>query len=423
MTNKILDKLYLEFGSGQFRACVLSVNALQAPELHLFEVESLGLRRGDVHDLPQAAAALERLLSKLENSGFSDLRSCELLLPASVTSGRVVSGTLQLHGLSIAKDHVEELREDIYTRLSDSSSEVVDLTLQSWSCGQQQSQTPPFGLRGDTLSASGFCTTIDRQVLARFVELCNAVGLEVRATHSSLVAATTLIERLSPEASNRVVVDIGHSSTTGLVMVGHRPNAAFVVRAGAHHITKDIAAALNCSISEAEHLKRSQGLQISAYSSSTPSGVPLLEASNLESHAAAASINKGPANIFPWAAPRVAEIVSLAFRHFAIYAKALDGGVTLIGGGSLTPDICSFVSVKLGCVKATRFKPSKEALSDALGMAVYHGNDVSLPGFEGILEVSSQAWKTKEQLRKLTLSHKTPTFLRPLLSWFTDLSK
>ncbi|MCX6124841.1 MAG: hypothetical protein NTV34_08850, partial [Proteobacteria bacterium] len=133
------------------------------------------------------------------------------------------------------------------------------------------------------------------------------------------------------------------------------------------------------------------------------------------------SLNLSSQEVYPWAAPRVAEILSLCLRHFAIYAKALDGGITFIGGGSQIQELSLFVSGKLGGIKATRFKPSLKSLSAALNVTVDRKASDSVAGFEGLLEVSCEA--IRRDLSKYPLfARGTPTFLRPLLSWFAAIS-
>lgn len=420
---RLQDKLFLELGAGSFRACILSYNSSGRAEIHLAEVASAGVRRGDIADQVVAGESLDSLLTNIERLGFSEFKSCELVLPGSLTTGRVVTGAVKLHGLSISKDHGDELRDELTTRASDPAVEVVELDIQSWIAAGYQGTDFPTGRSSEVLEATAFCTLVDRQVLGRMVSLCNGAGLEVTATHSSIAAAARLISRLSPEASNRVLLDIGHSSTVGMIMVGHRANATFSVRAGSHHITRDVASALGCSLSDAESLKRTKGLQVTKrFPLALPASTDLDAKSSLDSRPHTQADTRPETDIFPWAAPRVAEIFSLSLRHFAIYAKALDGGITLIGGGSLTSEICSFLTAKLSGVKATRFKPAKESLSAALGVPIYHDDELPLCGFEGLLEVSSASWRVKEQTRK-DFSKKAPPFLRPLLSWFTDLAK
>ncbi|MCX6124840.1 MAG: hypothetical protein NTV34_08845, partial [Proteobacteria bacterium] len=249
------EKLYLEFGSGQFRACVSWKGSDGGACVSLFSVPSSGLRRGDVAEMGAASDALERLLTQLDSQGFSGFQSCELVLPGSLTQSFIVNARLQLGGVSITLKHGQALRDDLMACVSDPSLEVIDVSVQSWICEGFQGTELPEGRNSTWLEAVAFSTVIDRHTLARAVSVCNGSGLTVSATHSSLAAAAQLMLRLSPDASNRIVIDLGHSFTCGMVLVGQKPNAAFMIKAGAHHVTRDIAAALGCSLNTAELLK------------------------------------------------------------------------------------------------------------------------------------------------------------------------
>jgi cell division ATPase FtsA len=393
--SKKRESLFIEFGSSKIRAAVLSYSDDGTPNLELAQIKSQGFLRGEVTDEFVAANALDNLLINLEKQGFGSFESCTLLIPGSLTTSYLVSTKTRLNGVSVTKEHESLILSDLTSQVGDPSNDPVDLAISSWGCGTYSGLDVPLGKSGEYLEASGLCVFADRKILAKIVSLCNLCGLKVERTLSSLLATGNLIKKLLPDSANRVVIDIGHSTTVGMISVGRRPNSTFSIKAGSHHMTRDLCAGMGCPLEAAEVFKHQIGL-----------GAP--------------SDSTSPV-VYHWLAPRVSEIVSLCLRHFAIYVKALDGGIVFVGGGSQIKELTSFVSTKLPGINVTRFKPCNDALAHALGLRIKQPDDVSLSGFEALIESASHE-HTQNQSSQARAQAKTPSFLRPLVKWFSEIS-
>ncbi len=408
-------KFFVEFSTSKIRGCLVDLLDDKKPVLRFYHVPTTGIKLGSIVDFDAVFESFLKLMEVVENDGFLKVDRCSLVVSSASTVSRSSDCKLSLNGLTASNEHAKRLKEDSHHGISTDRDELVELVEQEWRVDGDVFDSFPLGKTGHTLSLSAFCYFVDKTVLKPFVEVCNQAGLAVTDLSSSQVGLRRLISRLSGQSSNMVILDLGHLSTSGILCVGQKENSTFTVRAGSQHVTRDIAAALHCSLSEAESLKIRQGLQILGRE-------PKLLGGTVSSSEETSSQPQSHTQVYPWAAPRVSEIFSLCLKHFAIYAKALDGGVMLVGGGSQLIDICSFLSAKFGGVKVARFKPNRENLESALGVSIAMPDEISLSGFEGILE---QSWNYSQKATRPqnAFGITAPKMLRPLLTWFIDLSK
>ncbi|MCX6117918.1 MAG: hypothetical protein NT027_10275 [Proteobacteria bacterium] len=400
---KATSHFYIELGSHQTRACFTHFNEDGKPVLSMFAVQSKGIALGQIRDQALAKDAVNSLLEDVDSSGLYECSKCILCLPPAVTTFRTIDCSVRLNGLSVSKDHRVQLLSEAQAAICDDTQELVEIVEQNWRLDGQLFDQFPTGKIGEQIVLSGFCVVIEKNILKDLVEVLNASGLSIIGTKSSILGAKRLIERLSPDLSNRAILDFGYQSTSGILCVGSKENSTFVVKAGSQHVTRDIAAAMQIDLSIAESLKIEYGLSTNRSEPNT-------------------SESKGSHSIYPWAAPRVLEIVSLCLRNFAIYAKALDGGVILMGGGSQLQEICGFLGSKFLGIKFTRFKPSFALLSDALSVDFRCSDESNIIGFEGMIGIANEQIEI-DRIKMERITRQTPKFLRPILSWFVELSK
>jgi cell division protein FtsA len=412
---QVKHQLFIEFSSSELRGVVSEVGKAARSVARVYSVTTAGIKNGQVSDFAQCCESLQKLITKLEDDGCDDFSSCILAVQPALVRSQFVETKIGLHGVTISEDHKHKLQLSLKQTFFDTSFELVDFHPQSWRLDDVAFEAFPMNHSGQNLVETNFCLLAERAHLAQLVAVCNSQGLTVSSTRSTLLAAKKMVFKFFPNFENAVLLDLGHSSTSGVLCVGGRLNSFFSVRAGSAHVTRDVATGLNLAVDDAEHLKKLLGLRIVAKESilSLPSGA---EKSNRDDRVSEIS------TIYPWAAPRVAELFNLSLRHFALYAKALDGGLILIGGGSQLPDLNPFLSSRLHGVKATRFKPTSEALGQALGITISAPSSKSLSGWEGLLGMAAE-WTIEQQSMLTSRKLSSSKMLRPILSWFLDLSK
>lgn len=410
-------KFFVELGSYQFKLVGLNAGAGLRARMYIWSVPAKGVRKGQIVDPTLALTTLESLIAKAEQfTGTRTVRTAKLLIPGYLLHCRSMESKGTLQDGIVTHQMQTELQETLVSTAHDDGSELVDSMIQAWNLDGFSSTQFPLEKKGRTLSLVAFCSMCDSSVLTSLIQVCNAAGVEITSLGSSAAAAAKLIASLTPDASNRVLFDLGHSHSHLLLQVGSRMNSSYSVAVGSQHMTRDIAAALGCDVAEAESFKHMLGLSVGLHQ------IPALPPAR-NSETQGATENSIPSTIYPWLAPRVAELLKLVHKHFALYAKALDGGAIVFGGGSLLPSLTTFMTHKWDGINVTRFKPSAVSLSVALDIEMICERDDALLGFEGLIGSAAEDLQAFRAEPKSSLGLKGPQFLKPLLTWFSELAR
>ncbi len=283
--------------------------------------------------------------------------------------------------------------------------EVIDTLILSARLDENALDPLAFGSVGREIVVELMLATHPKIILADIVGALNDAGLEISEFRSNGFGLGRSLKYLRPTAENAVLLDIGHSSTTGCVIVGGGVHQIFSVAAGSHHMTKDVMAGLGCSLEEAESLKICRGLG-HAVEGSTPVDDPLRNIQTMHR----------------FLRPRVTEILGLSAKHFAIYSRSLDGGLLLCGNGASLLGISAHTSKTLGVAPPFICQLTPASVSAFVG----------IPFKSGYAAVDSSWMSALSHVRALAsemaacqveANSKPLSKLRPLWTWISELSR
>lgn len=208
----------------------------------------------------------------------------------------------------------------------------------------------PRGLAARQLSVQFHAVTMDEAPLRNLLWLIDRCHLNcdglVAAPYASGLAATTAEER----ELGVTCIDFGAGATSIGLFADGRLVGAEVVPMGGHHITVDIAKALQTPLAEAERIKTLYGTLLSAQSDDYETiSYPLAG----EDPSAGSSTTR--AHLTDIIRPRVAQIVALVRERLAANeAAGIAGGKFVItGGGSQLMGVADFLTAAFG--RPTRF--------------------------------------------------------------------
>jgi cell division ATPase FtsA len=225
---------------------------------------------------------------------------------------------------------------------------------------------------------------------------------EFRSNSFGVARALTYLRGTS---ENSVLLDFGHSTITGALLVGGVVNQIFCVPAGSGHITRDLAAGLCIDQADAESLK----IQVGISEKSTGAGAKL-------SH---------------YALPRVAELMSLACKNFSIYSRSLDGGLLFCGGGAGLAGLSEFTSQKFGIRPPFIAQLNNSGAKTFVGLkpnsfSIEHSGDPDQVKIDsGWISILSQA-RASALFYNAALAEKNSrplSRLNPLWTWLSELSR
>ncbi len=381
-----------EIAHSCLRAATISTNL---DEASFFEAPISGYAKGKVSNPLGLAESIANLLTVAHIDGQKI--QAHLMVPAIHTRTSVTSIEHRTAGTYRSSDF-DAMRDAALDAASGDLDEAVDCIPLSFKVDGSDTDHKAFGSCGRLIKARFLVFVYPRTLLADLVAAFNAAGIEVASFRAAGRGLAESLKMLRKNAENAVLVDVGHSTTTGAVMVAGSLYDVFSIPVGGIHMTKDLVAGLGWEFSECERLKLTVGL--------VPEDGCLATSNHLK-----------------FLKPRVTELCALIGKRFSLYARALDGGVMLCGGASylrgLTQEFAKELQVTSPFVcQLTR--PAVEAFLP--GLLINHlPNSLS----SAYLSLMANTANLRDDLfaRRKNDLERPFAKLRPLWTWLSELSR
>lgn len=263
----------LDIGTSKV-ACIIA--ALEGPEtageprrarvLGLGHLRSRGLKAGVIIDLAEAEATVRAAIAQAERMARHTLEDVFV----SVSCGRLqsanFSATVDVTGGVIRADDIDRLMAGGHAFAEREGRTLIHLNRIGYRVDGAPGAHDPRGLAATRLSADLHTVAADEAPVRNLMLVVERCYLNVRALiatpYASALAATTEEER----RLGVTCIDIGGGTATVAAFAdGHFIHAA-TVPLGGHHITLDIAQALQTPLAEAERIKTLYGTLVVAQS-------------------------------------------------------------------------------------------------------------------------------------------------------------
>lgn len=352
----------LDIGTSKV-VCIIA--ALDAPErpgeprrvrvLGLGHLRSRGLKAGVITDLAEAETTVRAAIAQAER--MARLTLDEVFL--SVSCGRLHSANfaanIDVADGVIRADDIDRLMAGAQAFAEREGRMLIHLNRIGFRVDGGPAGHDPRGMAAARLSADLHTVAADEAPVRNLMVVVERCYLNVRALiatpYASALAATTEEER----RLGVVCIDIGGGTATAAAFAdGHFVHAA-TVPVGGHHITLDIAQALQTPLAEAERIKTLYGTVIVAQSDEHES-FPYAIAGEEEGARGEAT----KAQLAGIIRPRVAGILGLVRERLdkAGVMGFAGGRVVLTGGASSLVGISEFAANVLGRpVRVSRPQP------------------------------------------------------------------
>jgi len=301
------------------------------------------MRRGNIHNVELAAAAVRRLVAELERSlpvegskienlyvgvGGYSLHSVEQSFIKNIENERLVTN-----------DDLSDLSEQIKQFKPKPPIEILDYASPSYYCDGRK-ENKPDGVRCSTLEAKYKLIT-GRSSLRRDIlqTVCDRCGLSIAGLVIAPVALGDALFGHDEKMRGCALVDFGDGVTNVTVYADGDFIGTSVVPFGASLITNDITL-LNVSLEQAEKLKRTHGSAIVNSEDKTVLKVENeTDTIDIDAHSLN-SIIEGRCN----------EIVANVAAQIKELSKGrpLGAGIFVAGGGAELPRLTELVTDKTG---------------------------------------------------------------------------
>lgn len=389
----------IDLGHG---SCRLALIPHDYSDLLLFEEPSAGLIKGKVADREALTASIQRLAQR---AGIYDLSyEAYVNIPANQSRALIQTINHKLNGTYRYSDY-EAIIDIALESASVGLDEVIDVIPLQLRLDGKLADPLAFGSVSREANMRLMMATHPSILLEDVLSCLNGAGIAVSEFRSNGLGVSRALQYLRASSENSVLLDFGHSTITGALMVGGVVNQFFCVPAGSVHITKDLCAGLGGSFEDAELTK----LELN---------IAEIANSNFKSSRAA-----------HYAIPRIAELMTLAFKNFAMYRRSLDGGLLFCGGGSSLTGLIEYSAQKFGV------KGPLVAQLNGDGAKIFVGVSAGSPSQSTpspLLKLDS-SWiallaqaRALVRLRRAISSERDSrplSKLRPLWTWLSELSR
>lgn len=294
------------------------------------QVESRGLRKGQVVQLDFATAAVQQAAALVEAQVGFPLERVFL----SLTGAQPMALASQA-GVALASRSREITREDTRRALElartldlPSDREMLHVLPQEFVLDGQGGVRDPVGMLASRLEARVFILTVAAVAEQNAVLAANRAGLEVEEIIFAPLASAEVLLRAEDREMGVAVVDIGAGSTSFIVYLHGVPVHAAAIPVGGEHFTNDLAIAFNIPREEAERIKL-------AFGAATADGINAATLVETPSLAGRPARELPQRRICDCLESRARELTQLLRDELtrAGLRRALGAGIYLAGGG------------------------------------------------------------------------------------------
>jgi cell division protein FtsA len=263
----------LDIGTSKV-ACIIA--ALDPPERHgegrrirvlgVGHLRSRGLKAGVITDLAEAEATVRAAIAQAERAAHLTLEEVFV----SVSCGRLqssnFSASVDITGGVVRADDIDRLMAGGHAFAEREGRTLIHLNRVGFRVDGAAGSHDPRGMAASRLSADMHTVAADEAPVRNLMLVVERCYLNVRALiatpYASALAATSEEER----RLGVTCIDIGGgTATVAAFSDGHFIHAA-TIPVGGHHITLDIAQALQTPLAEAERIKTLYGTMVVAQS-------------------------------------------------------------------------------------------------------------------------------------------------------------
>lgn len=353
--------------------------------LALNSVHSLGMRKGNVIDIREAAKSIKESIKAAEKTVGSPIKN----IYASI-GGANLNSVISKGIAAVSRADGEITDYDIKRAIAHSESNLSRMANKAiihtiplfYKIDNEFAGKNPIGMKGGKLEVETLFITNIVQNLNNLIKSFELAGVNVEDIIASPIAASRILLDKRQKEVGSLLIDVGGGTITVAVFEEGLPISINTLPFGSNNITNDIALMIQMPLDEAENLKYSYGRDDAKLDRQTQKKLgDIVEA-------------------------RLSDAFELTAEHLRKIGKErlLPGGAILTGGGSNLPVIVNFaknqlkMNTELGVCSGfeTREKRYFDAKwATALGLAVLQIDESPLNylGFELAAKTKNFLWR------------------------------
>lgn len=366
-------------------------------------VRSRGLKRGVVHDMDEAAAALSEAADRVETELGRRIPGLAINISGSHLASVNAQGFVPIspQGRPIRREDILQVINHSRQMMMPPDREQIMAIPREFRLDGQRGVSKPLGMSGSRIEVVTHIITGQSTHVQNLERVVQMTGRRVELMVVGPIASGLGV--LSPDAMEIgvVVVDIGGGKTDVAIFYGGAITYTATIPIGGDHVTHDIATLLKARPEEAERVKVEHGCALASMIGNDDI-VSIQQLDSMEDR--------------PMQRRVLCEIIECRMREIAQFVQShieksglsglLPAGAVLTGGGSLLYGTEGLMSDSLRHIKARVAQPkvvgrqsraiSNPALACAVGLAKF-----SLEGDDHEFAPVSGAASWKDRIRTL----------------------
>jgi len=330
----------IDIGTSNVRVVVGTVNQDGLPEvIGHSSVSNIGMRRGVVSHVEEAAAAINQAIADAERLSGRRITSATININGGHVQGFDSRGVIAISAVNreITEDDRARVEEAAAVMQMPANREIIQVFPKAYRLDGQDNIKDPVGMQGVRLEVDTHIVTASTpniRLLESALEKAE-IGFRHR-TVSSLASAEAVLNRQQREAGT-AVLDIGAGTTNMVIIEDGEVQHAAVIPVGGIHVTNDLAIGLKTELDIAEQIKV-QHASLAPVTRSTAT----VKVNNKQYTFSASDVHM-------IVEARIDELMDMVDKELrkAGRAKKLPGGVVLTGGTASIAGLDDFVREKL----------------------------------------------------------------------------
>jgi cell division protein FtsA len=332
----------LDVGTSAVRCVVGMVDPSVSGKLSIIghgQAHNLGMRRGIVVHVEDAAEAIVKALTEAERVSGMRIQGATVNINGSHVSGMNSKGVIAISAANREITPEDRMRAEEAATIVQlpSNREIIQVFAKNYRLDGQENIKDPVGMHGVRLEVDTHIVTAATPSLRNLdMALEKAQVAPHNHTLSSLAAAEAVLERQQKEAGT-VLLDIGAGTTNLVVFEDGEVQHVAVLPLGGLHITNDLAIGLKTDLDIAEAVK----VKFASLEGKAKRDIRIKV--NNQEHIFKAE------EVTMITEARVEELFEYAQKELIRVHRAhkLPGGVVLVGGTAKLPGIAEFAKEKL----------------------------------------------------------------------------
>jgi len=330
----------LDLGSTKMAVAVGEVNNDNSLTLlALSQIDSSGMRRGNVVDMESSARTIDELLDGVERIAGTHITTTRVGFNSTS-----VATTINRATIAVTHPNHEINSDDINRAIQAArmvpispDRSVVHIIPRQFIVDGYEGVVDPLGMMGSRLEVEVIIVTALTSALQNMVKTVGRTGTKVKEIVLSSILSAEAVLQPAEKEMGVVLVDIGGGTSDIAVFEQGSLVYASVLPVGGDYITRDLAVGLRTTIDEARRIKENYGY---AHVDLVPEG-EMVDISSIYGKDSRQVSERAIASIIQPRVEELLEILNAELRRTG-FDGVLPAGIVLTGGCSLLKGIIPF---------------------------------------------------------------------------------